>query len=1463
MNHFNHSPKLENFLSLFLAFLAAAGWIESRNRANEEACCHLAYDQAVPEVVASKVAELATTNSADLTSFLIQPDVRGERIVFVSGEDIWATAKDEQWVARNLTDSVGGELNPKLSHDGQWVAYNHPVDGVFVVPFEGGTPKQLTFKGNRGSVVGWTVDGRIAYTGYESAPFPDAMGLSFVRLTGGQPEHTGIAEVGYAWFNPNGVDMIYSKSAISTGTHARFHGGTANQILRLNLANGKYDNIFPSRCSRHAAVNCQGNAYFIGTESDAALNLWTVNDKGPAKLTQFSIDGVRNLASDGEKMLFEQGGSLFWFDPKTRQVEQVPIRLKGLPDAPTKKRFEVGDSVNEVDPTTSGQDVAIVSRGEVFVSSEGRLQNISNHSGANDTGAVWSKDEKRLAFISDCSGENAIYLWERVSKQTRMLTTCSRMPDWIEWSPGDDGLFYLLDRESVHWVHASSGRDQQIGKVDRWVTSHSASPDGRFLAITAAQENKRTSVVLIDRTTQQSYRATDPRFIDTSCVFDSRENVLYFLSRRNGRPNLTQELPDLNLSGGMSLARIDLRDPAFLSPTCDFRSRTRWIDSEGKDLDTLSNHPDGAVVSGTDGNYLLDRSTMRFKQMSAAPQEQLFNSPYGSSRASIDAGSVKVETWNNAWKPTAKFNLDTSFEIDLKKEWESMYWAVHRFHRDQFYDRNMLGVDWTAVGQHYSKYLPRVRSRNDLTLLMARMTGELPGGHNGVTGDPKATLPQARPKAPETGLIVGWENSGAKILRVLRGRTDMQMFGSLESGVEGVVEEGQYIRSVNGKPITATVGFDELTVGIAATDIVTLEVSETAHGPSKKVEVRFLNNFLGYSDFLDRTIDRVSQQSNGRIGYAHMFDTFSQGGGTFSDGFNSQWHLDGFLLDARWNRGGNSNPGFIDAMQAKPLFVEVKRFGEPTMDTGSMKGPIAMLVNRETVSGGDLLACAFRSRKVGSLVGDRTSGRTIGNQWFGQLIDGSTVRTSESHNLDWSTQKDAGENVGVQPDVEVELIPKLKFSVQDEQLDRAIEVLLSKAWSQNRTEVEDWLQKSAIPFDDSTVDFGSMEEAFRKARVIALGEATHGQHEVFEIKRQLTMHLIREHGTRLVAYEASASKMLAVADYVSGKSADKEKAMSGFGMLIWEIEENMALLDDLRQWNRNAGPQDQVRLIGIDAQDVDSAMKRLLQLIGNDPLEIVAKIRALVLKAKKSIAELMAGNRANWDEIAKEIESVRTQLLSLQTIDTVHASEYSLRVHEFLSSLSIYATLGGRDQAMAELLLEQLNQAGNESRCVVWAHNGHIQRCPLHYLGSQELAAGGHLAKQLGDHYYALGVAFGEGEFQANAPALDGSWGFRRYRLSPAPEGSLEWTLGKAGHKQFMVDLRGAPQALAVQDWLRTPHGQRWFGGYSVSDDCDAMTRDASALLPTTPREDFDGLLYVAKTTAAKPIKLQLILNER
>ena len=183
----------------------------------------------------------------------------------------------------------------------------------------------------------------------------------------------------------------------------------------------------------------------------------------------------------------------------------------------------------------------------------------------------------------------------------------------------------------------------------------------------------------------------------------------------------------------------------------------------------------------------------------------------------------------------------------------------------------------------------------------------------------------------------------------------------------------------------------------------------------------------------------------------------------------------------------------------------------------------------------------------------------------------------------------------------------------------------ASAWAQDSASVESWLRRAAVPMETSSKNFGPLDRQFAQARVIALGEATHGQHEVFEAKRQLTKYLIQNHGVRLVAYEASASRMREANEYVSGQSEDLSQAMKGFGMLIWQVEENRGLLQDLRAWNQQASDRDQVRLIGCDAQDIGAARERLIDLLGSDHQEMVNEIREIVPRAEASMKELMAG----------------------------------------------------------------------------------------------------------------------------------------------------------------------------------------------------------------------------------------------
>lgn len=409
------------------------------------------------------------------------------------------------------------------------------------------------------------------------------------------------------------------------------------------------------------------------------------------------------------------------------------------------------------------------------------------------------------------------------------------------------------------------------------------------------------------------------------------------------------------------------------------------------------------------------------------------------------------------------------------------------------------------------------------------------------------------------------------------------------------------------------------------------------------------------------------------------------------------------------------------------------------------------------------------------------------------------------------------------------------------------------AWP--RGDVSGWITHTAVPIRELESG-GDLEigNRFAHARVVGLGEATHGQHESFKTKRAVTMHLIRNHAYRIVAYEASATKAAACDAYVSGTSDDLDAAMRGFGMLIWTIEENAALLRDLRAWNSQASPSQRVRFVGIDVQDTASAERFASALEKRWPSDATL-VRSIGSRLEAATQKMFGGDRADYDNLVREtielIDRVRPAID--HTLDPAHGLDLRSALREFEGTVHMYLTPGRRDRAMADLTLGVLEDSGPDARIVLWAHNGHITRSPLRYLGSDELAAGGHLAKALGDRYYGIGFAFGSGDFIANDQD-SGKWIFRTYRIDAPPVGSLEHSFANL-REPSLLDLRRDSGDPAIEAWKRAGHGQRWFGGYRVPADVTEISRDASKLMPTYPGEAFDALLYLPRTTASTPRK--------
>lgn len=406
--------------------------------------------------------------------------------------------------------------------------------------------------------------------------------------------------------------------------------------------------------------------------------------------------------------------------------------------------------------------------------------------------------------------------------------------------------------------------------------------------------------------------------------------------------------------------------------------------------------------------------------------------------------------------------------------------------------------------------------------------------------------------------------------------------------------------------------------------------------------------------------------------------------------------------------------------------------------------------------------------------------------------------------------------------------------------------------------IKQWLTENAIPLASMTTDT-SVVSIFNSVRVVGLGEATHGQRECFAFKRRLTMHLIREHGFRLVAYEANATAAQALNDYVQGHSDDVAASMGGFGMMIWMVEENQSLLNELRQWNRQAEAKDQVEIIGVDVQAANEAGRHLNKLLGDALPELASEARAIAddLVAARNAA--YGGDTSGIKPAQDRLATFTTQLsqswgkLALRT-SRANADEAMRCARELARFPVDPSDRAMRDRGMSQTLLEALALRPAGTKAVLWCHNGHITKGPMRWMGTTDPGCGGYLRATLGDEYYALGVAFGSGDFQALHRDKETKWWFRRYQHGPPPTDTVAHTLLAAGLSNSLIDFRKAPADGPVRAWLDGDIGIRSWGGHNVPDDPDAAVEQGLGLAWTILSADYDGLLFLKHTTSAEPV---------
>jgi erythromycin esterase len=404
--------------------------------------------------------------------------------------------------------------------------------------------------------------------------------------------------------------------------------------------------------------------------------------------------------------------------------------------------------------------------------------------------------------------------------------------------------------------------------------------------------------------------------------------------------------------------------------------------------------------------------------------------------------------------------------------------------------------------------------------------------------------------------------------------------------------------------------------------------------------------------------------------------------------------------------------------------------------------------------------------------------------------------------------------------------------------------------------VIDWIRAAAIPLATAEprsgcADLEPLRAVIGDARIVALGEATHGTREFFQLKHRLIEFCVAELGFTMLIMEANFAEALAVNDYVLHGIGTAADAVACLRWWPWDTQEVVDVVEWLRGWN--AGHARKVKFYGYDIADPPAAALGLIDYLDRAAPALAADGRAelaplvsdltAALFARTSPdrrAEMLAGigrlrdafaqNRAAW--------SAATSVLDWH-LGRLHATVLDQSVRFIAERTSPL-----HERAVAENVSALLEAEGPDARAIIWAHNDHVARASSPD-GDDPL--GTHLDAMFGRAQVVIGFAFDRGAFQAR----DFPFGaLVDHRVTAAPPETFEAALAQAGLPLFCLDLAHALGEGPVAAWLASEMPMRSIGGifglpqgneYGVS-----YTRTIM------PRCCFDAVVFVAETTAAR-----------
>ncbi len=1056
------------------------------------------------------LASLSAQTEARLLRF---PAIHGNQIVFSYAGDLY-TVTSKGGTARKLTNDPGYEMFARFSPDGKQIAFTGQYDGnteVYLMAAEGGIPKRLTITttldrddvadrmGPNNIVMGWKDTTHIIFRS-RKAQWNDFKGDLLLESTeGGLPEALPLPRGGFCSFSPDLKKLAYNRVFREFRTWKRYRGGQADDIWIYDFETRKTVNITENPAQDIFPMWSGNTVYFISDRDEKGrMNLYgfDLGSKKTRKLTSFVEFDIKFPSLGDDAIVFENGGYIYRFDLKSEKAEKVPISIGDDMATGRGGWIDVSKSINQYEIAPDGSRALFEARGEIFTvpAKYGNTRNLTATPGIHERGSIWSPDGKCIAYISDASGEDEIYIMPQDgSAPGRQLTRAADTYKFaIQWSPDSKKLLWSDKKLRLQFVDVESGEVTVAAQAKAWeISDFNWSPNSRWIVYTQQEELRMPTLYLYSLEKKQSIEVTDGWYSSGEASFSSDGKYLYFISNRTYTPNYSQVEFNYSYQDMAKIYLITLAketrspfepksDEVKIKEAAKPAEKKEGGDAEKKAAKTelvLKVDPEGIKdriaelpIVGAVYRHMASVGDklyyMRYRTKDERPKFMLYEldkqketelGEVGGYEISADGKKVLIAQQGSYAiidLPAAKFEIrdhlnlsDMKMKLDRTAEWTQIYNECWRQMRDFFYAPNMHGVDWAKVRKTYEPLVAHVRHRADLTYIIGEMIGELSAGHTYVGGGDVPKKDRIKLGLLGAELVQDPASKYFKIFRILKGQNwDKSLRSPLtEIGVDA--REGDFIIAVDGKPTNQMKNIYESLIDTVGKQVrLKLNAEPRESGSRETVVVPIADERpLHYFDWVQGNLEKVSKATGGKVGYIHVPDMGVPGLNEFVKYYYPQLRKEALIIDVRGNGGGNVSPMIVERLRRELAMIDIARNATPTLDPEAMVlGPKVCLIDEFSASDGDIFPYRFRQYKLGKLIGKRSWGGVVGIRGTLPIVDGGYLNRPEFSRYDVAGKEWIMEGHGVDPDIVVDNDPAKEYAGIDDQLNKAIEVILEE-----------------------------------------------------------------------------------------------------------------------------------------------------------------------------------------------------------------------------------------------------------------------------------------------------------------------------------------------------------------------------------------------------------------------------------